>query len=280
MRMTPPRAGDGMTLLQRVNPTAKLVVFSVLILVPALVLDPATPAACLLFAFGLGWAAGGIAPPALARRLTPLLGAAAGLTLFTTIGYGGARRHLLFSVGPLEIWAEGLASGASVGLRLVCIAALSTLFVATTDPTVLVASLIHQARVPYRLGYTLLAAYRFVPILTRELGSIHDAHRLRQRGDRHLRARLGGMRRYGVPLLVGAVRRAERLALAMDARGFGALPERTYYVRPRLTARDLVFVAAVLGIAGALVTLLRLVPIQVVAWGAVERLVTWAGQPL
>nr|MDQ2697790.1 energy-coupling factor transporter transmembrane protein EcfT [Actinomycetota bacterium] len=47
---------------------------------------------------------------------------------------------------------------------------------------------------------------------------------------------------YAVPLLASAIRHAERVALAMDARAFGAHPTRTERVISRWRARDSMFV--------------------------------------
>ena len=88
--------------------------------------------------------------------------------------------------------------------------------------------MVQQLRVPYRIGYTALAAFRFVPRFGHELEVIRQAHRVRGahggRGPFSAMARWAG---YIVPLLAGAIRHAERVALAMDARAFGAYPDRT-----------------------------------------------------
>lgn len=46
-----------------------------------------------------------------------------------------------------------------------------------------------------------------------------------------------------MPLLAGAIRHAERVALAMDARAFGAHPDRTERHLVPWRVRDTVFVA-------------------------------------
>ena len=63
---------------------------------------------------------------------------------------------------------------------------------------------------------------------------------------------------YSIPLLASAIRHAERVALAMDARAFGAHDTRTERVLSRWRARDTVFVAAfwMVGIAIYLFALL------------------------
>jgi energy-coupling factor transport system permease protein len=55
---------------------------------------------------------------------------------------------------------------------------------------------------------------------------------------------------YAIPLLAISVRRAERVALAMDSRGFGARPDRTYFRTTTVTRSDVVFaVGAVIALA-------------------------------
>ncbi len=242
--------------LHRLNPAVKLLGFSGLTLTPTLFLDPATPAAFLGLAFLIGWGLGGIRPGRLAQRLAPLLLVAAGLAVFNSLFYAGPRTELLLAVGPLKLWLQGVAFGLSLGLRVLCVAAYSVLFVLTTDPTRFVASLIQQARLPYRLGYAVLAAYRFLPVLQRELANIRNAHQVRGAYSEDWSSRLGQVRRYGIPLLANGIRQAERLAVAMDARGFGALPERTYYVQTRVGGGDYLFLTGTVLAAAAILSAL------------------------
>jgi len=61
------------------------------------------------------------------------------------------------------------------------------------------------------------------------------------------------MRRYAIPLLAGAVRKASRVAVAMDARAFGALPGRTYRRRMTVGRGDLLFLAAAVSVTAAVI---------------------------
>lgn len=54
-----------------------------------------------------------------------------------------------------------------------------------------------------------------------------------------------------VPLFVASLRRAETMALAMDARGYGAMPSRTSMVRLRFTRADALALALGLALAAA-----------------------------
>ena len=58
-----------------------------------------------------------------------------------------------------------------------------------------------------------------------------------------------------MPLLAGAIRHAERIALAMDARAFGAHPTRTERHIVRFRARDWVFMVLFWAVTAALFVL-------------------------
>ncbi|MGQ9500696.1 MAG: energy-coupling factor transporter transmembrane component T family protein [Anaerolineae bacterium] len=232
------------TLLHRLNPVAKLVVFSCYILASTLYLDVAVPLTFLVVSWLMGWLLAHISPLVLLRRLSPIFAAAMGLTIFNALFYGGPREHIILVIGPLAIWREGLEIGSSIGLRILCVASYSILYMGTTDPSQLVASLIQQVHMPYRLAYAVLAAYRFLPILQRELGHIQAAHQVRSIHSRRRGSWLRGITSYGIPLLVSGIRQAERLAVAMDARAFGALPARTHYICTRVSLMDYVFTVA------------------------------------
>jgi energy-coupling factor transport system permease protein len=101
-----------------------------------------------------------------------------------------------------------------VGARLLAIGGISVAFASTTSPTALVDSLVQQGRVSDRFAYGALAAYGALPRLSADLRALREARELRGlRADFHPRLL--------VALLVLAIRHAERLGVAMDARGFG-----------------------------------------------------------
>ncbi len=145
---------------------------------------------------------------------------------------GGAA---LFAWGLLRITRAGLHSGVAVFLRILALACCTLIFTLTTDPARLVESVIQVARVPYRLGFTLYAALRFIPVLENEAQVLANAHRVRGVGANAIQwgplgrwvAQLRLSASLIVPLLVSGLRRARLTALAMDSRAFGAYTERT-----------------------------------------------------
>jgi energy-coupling factor transport system permease protein len=150
---------------------------------------------------------------------------------------------LIFQLGEYRFFQGAWLIGLATALRLGAVLALALIpGLTTTGPEVVRASVQHL-RVPYRVGYTALAAYRFVPRFRHDLDLIRQAHRVR--GVAGGRGPIAGIRRsfgYVVPLLAGAIRHAERVSFAMDSRAFGAHPTRTERHLVPLRIRDAAFV--------------------------------------
>jgi energy-coupling factor transport system permease protein len=137
-----------------------------------------------------------------------------------------------------------VAGGVAIALRLIGISLAGILAVATIDPTDLADALVQHVHAPPRFVVGALAAFRLFPLFSREWDTLGLARRARGiEADRGFAARLSAFPGRTLGLLVAAIRRATRLALAMDARGFGSRTCRTL-ARPRaLTRRDGVLVA-------------------------------------
>jgi energy-coupling factor transporter transmembrane protein EcfT len=112
-------------------------------------------------------------------------------------------------------------------------------------------SLHHNARLPARVTYAVLAGYRMLQEMPREFSTIRHAHAVRSprddgRPQRSPRA-LGGMI---FTLLVVSLRKGERMAMALESRGLGLAPRTTWRPTP-VRAADWLMLAAVLAVVGA-----------------------------
>jgi energy-coupling factor transport system permease protein len=229
----------------------------VLSLLLTLVVDPVTP---LLFLGGTllaGLALGRVPAATYARALAPLLLVAAGFVWSNALFAAAPdSAGVLWRWGPIRVSTPGLLFGLGIALRGLAIGALSLTFILTTDPTDLVVSLIRHGRLPWRLGYSLLAGVRFLPFFAQEYEQVRLAQRVRGRIEHG--SPLARVRRhagYVLPLLATAVRRAARVAVAMDARGFASATHRTYYRQVPLDARDAAFAIAATACALAILAL-------------------------
>jgi energy-coupling factor transport system permease protein len=164
---------------------------------------------------------------------------------------------VVWRIGEWTMYGGAFEVGFATGLRLVAIISLTLIVGLSTTGPDLVRATVQQLRVPYRIGYTALAAFRFVPRFGHELEVIRQAHRVRGahggRGPISAVARWFG---YIVPLLAGAIRHAERVALAMDARAFGAHPDRTERHLVPFRSRDVAFVALFWAVSAAVLWVL------------------------
>jgi energy-coupling factor transport system permease protein len=124
---------------------------------------------------------------------------------------------------------------------------------ASTDPTDLADALIQNVRTPPRFAIGALAAFRLVPLLGQEWRMLTLARRARgvDAGRNPVaRARLFASTAFA--LLVGAIRRGTRLAVAMDARGFDSGLPRTSARRQAFRAADGALVAGAAALAAAI----------------------------
>jgi energy-coupling factor transport system permease protein len=246
------------SLLSLVAPVTRLVAGLAWALVAIWGSRPIVPGTLALAALAVLLLGSGLPLGRVARRLAPIILPAAGLAALTLVLHPltadpGATE--LLRIGPLRVVEPALEAAVTLGLRLLVVALVGVLVVAPSDPTRMADSLVQQWRIPARFAYGTLAALRLVPLLGADWRAIEAAHRLRGLDSGGLPARL--VRRPGrlLVLLVSAVRRAERTALAMDARGFDSDEPRSHYRLVRVGPRDLLVLAAAIVVAGLAVIL-------------------------
>ena len=201
----------------------------------ALTLRILPPLLLAVVALGAGIVLGRIPARTFARALAPLWIAALGDRRVEHVVRGfqqRSRRHGAGPLGPIRITVEAALGGIALVCRVIAIASVGAVFTLTTDSTRLADSLVQQARMSPRFAYGALAAYQAIPRFGEDLATLRQARRVRGlRGGWHPGLLLG--------VLVLAIRHADRMALAMDARAFGSGP-RTFYRPIRWSWLDLV----------------------------------------
>ncbi|WP_127473749.1 energy-coupling factor transporter transmembrane component T [Microbacterium sulfonylureivorans] len=241
-----------MRFLYGINPLAKLAAPLPAMVLLVFVRDAATPLAFLLLSYVVL-----LIGVSFTRRLIAILVALPIAAAIIGIGFSlwtDASRVdqsvIVWQIGSWTLYGGALAIGLATGLRIAAIVALTLIVGLSTTGPDLVRSTVQQLRVPYRIGYTALAAFRFVPRFGHELEVIRQAHRVRgAHGGRGPFAAIARWFGYIVPLMAGAIRHAERVALAMDARAFGAHPDRTERHIVPFRVRDVVFIVLFLTVS-------------------------------
>jgi energy-coupling factor transport system permease protein len=226
VRLLEPLTPDPRAPLAHAHALAKIAAALVIMLALFLTIDPLTPTLVLvaeLTAVPLI----GIRPGALVRRALPVLVAAVGIGFFNAFVSGD------------------VAAGIAIGLRVIGIALAGTVVIASIDPTDLADALVEHLHAPRRFTIGALAAFRLMPLFADEWQTIALARRARGLES----SRFTGFFSMTRALLVAAIRRATRLAVAMDGRGFADPGCRTL-ARPRaITTRDWALIAASFGVA-------------------------------
>lgn len=161
------------------------------------------------------------------KRLAVLLIPVAVAALSVTLS------NAMLAPGGLGVSANWQAA-ALPGSRVFAVASPGLVAAVALDPTALADSLTTWARVPARAAYSVLAGLRLLPLLFAEVGILRAASRARGTVGNRLHA-FGSL---AFRLLVAALRRGARLAVALDARGLRAGVRRTVARPPVLTGWD------------------------------------------
>ena len=225
MSLLTPLAPDSQAALARVNPVAKLTGAIVVLVGLVVTSDPLTPA--LLLAIELAVLPfTGVRAATLLRRTWPLLLSVSGVALTNMFVVNGG--EVLVDLGFADITSNGVASAASVWLRLLAITLPGIVVLATTDPMDMADALVQCWHAPARFAYGALAALRLLPLLAADWQMIGLARRATgfDAGRSPVAAlRLFVSRTFAV--LVASIRRGVRLATAMEARGFDSGRDRS-----------------------------------------------------
>lgn len=213
--------GGNHAILTRANPLAKFAAVFLVTLVLALSIDWVSATTALLAELAL-FPLAGLTLGLLWQRGWPLILAAA-LGGWSTAIVAADSGAVLLDVGIWSISEGSLQLGLGFMLRGLAIALPAILLMSCTDPTDLADALAQKASLPHRFVLGTLAAMRLVGLMAEEWQTIGMARRARGVGShgspaQRLRATLG--QSFG--LLVQAIRRASRLAVTMEARGFGS----------------------------------------------------------
>ncbi len=181
------------------------------------------------------------------RAFRPLLWLV-GITFLAQLLF--SRGEPLFSFGFIHLSARGLELAIFLSLRLIVLVLIGSVLTLTTSPIALTDGLVwlgrplRRLRVPTdELALMVTIALRFIPTLLVELETIMRAQRARgaEFDTGGLRARAKALIPVLVPLFILSFRRADELAVAMEARCYRPGATRTRLHPLRATRLDAVF---------------------------------------
>ncbi len=156
---------------------------------------------------------------------------------------------------PLATWGRVTVSrtepyfALGMALKLVCFLASGILFLSVTRIEEFAYALTRLG-LPFKVGFTMTMAFRLVPVFVASAATVIQAQRCRgldfERGTPWQR-----VRRYVpvmIPVFMGALRRADQMAMTLDARGFQSSIRRTVLDPHPFTGRDVLATCVLLGV--------------------------------
>ena len=212
------------TWLYEANPSLKLIVlvmlfFAVLFIHNPNVLINVSLALFVLFCFGTGYPANVLFWLFLPFFLV-FVSTASSMMMF------GEGTTTWVRWGLIHVTAESFWRGVHIGFRALALGLLGLIFSLTTRPVPLFYSLMQQLRLKPKYAYSFLAAVRLLPIMLEEFQAIRYALTVRGVPNKGV---LSKVKRYAIPLLSQSIRRAQRIAVAMEAKQFSGSGRRTFY---------------------------------------------------
>jgi energy-coupling factor transport system permease protein len=223
--------------LDGVNPVTKLLL-ALLLSVPLFASIDITSALAAIVLQLLCLPLTGLRLSTVLKRLLPIVIFApiAGVSMLL---YAEPAGRIYWTFGFATISDGSITLAIAVSLRVIALGLPTILLFGGTDPTELADALAQVAKLPSRFVLGILAGTRMLGLFLDDWRTMSLARRARGVGDRGVLRRFFSM---AFVLLVFAVRRGSKLALAMEARGFGSGIPRTWSRPSRLHPRDAVAV--------------------------------------
>ena len=176
-------------------------------------------------------------------------------------GIYGSETPLFRLFGPYVVTAEQLFYHLNVILKNACTIPIVLLFVCTTNPSEFAASL-NRIGVSYKISYAVALALRYIPDIQREYRDISLAQQARgteMSKKASLVNRLKAASSILIPLILSSLERIETISNAMELRGFGKSPQRTWYSGRKFSRMDIaaITVCLILAAVSLLITFLN-----------------------
>jgi energy-coupling factor transport system permease protein len=153
------------------------------------------------------------------------------------------------SLSFLPITQEGMLYGLGMATKLSTFLATGALFLSTTRIEEF-AYAFTLLGLPYRISFTLTLAFRLVPLFLESALTVVQAQRCRGL-DVHHGSLFQRLRHYVlvlIPVFMGALRRADQMAIALEVRGFNSGRPRSSFQRAPWRTSDLFALLVVIGV--------------------------------
>ncbi|MGJ7911085.1 energy-coupling factor transporter transmembrane component T family protein [Neobacillus sp. LXY-1] len=227
--------------LASLNPSMKLLSHLLVMFLLMTITNPKVTFGIWVLGVFIGIFLGGWRIRYLLKSLLPYLGFF--ILVFWMMAAFGEGEETIWKWAWFHITAESMNHGLTIAIRMLGFVTYGLLFTSTTDLTLLIMSFIHQCKLSPKWAYGLLAGFRFIPLFQTEFNQMKIAHKVR--GYKQKKSWKAFMR-YSLPLFTQGIRKSERIAIAMEVRGFTGARDRTYYQTARVVTKDVAYLLSLL----------------------------------
>ncbi len=228
------------TALTRLHP------FSKLSYILAAVLTPLLTGRLWMFGVMIAVSLGLLVSGRVVKRVLPLIAFSFTiiLTVFLIHGlFNQANHQLLFQIGPLRFYREGMVYALHIGLNILNMLLAFAVFVLTTNPTELVEDL-EQVGFSPRFGYMISSVFQIIPQMTGTMNTIMDAQKSRgMETEGSVLVRAKAFIPLISPVVSSSLINTRERAIALEVRGFGSGAQKTYLKEQKMSGRDKGFAA-------------------------------------
>ncbi|MDO5375833.1 MAG: energy-coupling factor transporter transmembrane component T [Staphylococcus rostri] len=164
----------------------------------------------------------------------------------------GDGQHVLLEFAFVSISVESLVRGLHLSLRTMVVSYFGLAIAFTSQVIMIFYSLMQHLKVKPKIAYAFMAAFRMIPLMIESVFQLRNA--LKMRYQMISNKNYGGIQRLKhllIPLLSQNIRKAHRLAVAMEKKGFHD-GKRTYYYHVPFSYRDpllIVLLIAIIAVA-------------------------------
>lgn len=167
-------------------------------------------------------------------------------------------RILFYAVPFLNIGRVtdlGLKLSIILVLRMLAMMSTIPVILTTTRMTDIVIVMVETLRVPYKYAFMLTTVLRFIPLYSSEMHQILQAQMSRgmHSDTRNPFGKFAIMVPLAIPLLAASIKKAEKMAISMEVRGFGSGP-RSHLREVRMLLTDYIVLGILLLITATAVT--------------------------
>lgn len=260
-------------IIYKLDPRVKIFMLLVMIIIPMLFVDIIYELLLVITLLIIALFSG-IKLSTIWKFLKPIIPLFIFLIIFDTL-FESWGNTVFYQLGQVKLYKEGALFGLTMVLRMLTMVLATIIVIVSTDPASFIIAL-RSMGVPHSIAFMLSTSLRFVPTLMGKALMIQDAQKSRglRSGEeaKNLIKKVSTMIPIIIPLFVTSLELAQKLSLAMDARGFGASKTITYSRDLKISTVDYLFFIVILIISITFIVL-RIKGFGITVLGTFDQLV-------